>query len=190
MGEERTSSKQRHRKNDAYDSPDDSPEPSFDRVASRRAREDDHDDRPPTPVPEGFEGMVENETRVVQTSCKVQNHPPLRPREVQNAADTHSVQASNDASSGKRSSRSTEFATDAAAADRADLFFVEGVGWCDAYGRAVADTGGNSKVDNKEATARPKQSAAKLSSGTTRSSATTGSGARVSSNGRHAPIDA
>lgn len=184
-----TSSRRRGHQADSCDSPDTSPERSFLEGAARRSCQDDYDDRPPTPVPDGFEGMVENEVRVTNNFCAVQNSPPQRSRDTTVKAPsigkTGSLHTNSDVAVAASACGAPDLSAETVVADRTDLFYVEGVGWCDEYGRAVADTNGDSKVLSKEITARPKpQVRSKPPSGMSDAGSTTGSSARVSSKGR------
>merc|ERR1712050_571975 len=65
----------------ACNSPDESPEPSFE-IATRRTSNGggDYDERPPTPTPEGFEYIVQAESKVPLNFCSVQNSPRAKPK--------------------------------------------------------------------------------------------------------------
>lgn len=178
------------------DSPDDSPEPDPRSRRGRSGiniDSFDDDDRPPTPAPEGFE-MVD-EGCVPQNFCGVRHSPrnhnssgPSTARSGSGRAPAEAAAAAIPAPAprcappkaataapkeGARRPAAPAASAATAAPGPADpategLIFLEGVGWCDDYGRTVVGVDGVRRTSpgttgpgRLERTAKPLESAAK-----------------------------
>mmetsp|Transcript_104121 Transcript_104121/g.324646 ORF Transcript_104121/g.324646 Transcript_104121/m.324646 type:complete len:407 (-) Transcript_104121:60-1280(-) len=164
----------------ACDSPDDSPEPGP-RLDGRSGADDD---RPPTPAPAGFETV--DEGCVPLNFCGVRNSPrnrstgstPTGQTPVRTVAEAAPA-APTSLGSGRAPSKATAAAKAPAARQPTDvskegLFFIEGVGWCDEYGRTVAGLDGVRKPSpartgpaRLEATSKPRPQAKSKSTSST-----------------------
>lgn len=177
---------------------DDSPEPAPRSSGGRRSAAADEfydDDRPPTPAPEGFEMVDEGcvplnfcgvrnsprnrngsgaasaaSTPLSRASAEVPSIAPVAPASSQLPSKAAVAAPSRAAAAAKDAPRKSEARASQGLVDLSaeGLFLIEGVGWCDEFGRTVAGLDGvrrasstGAALGNLETTAKPLETTAK-----------------------------